>query len=66
MIYVGLTDDLERRYQEHGSPADWKATGPFNSEAVARQWESQQLAKPGTAGGSGGTGWRYGYWFTVK
>ncbi len=63
--YVGLTDDLDRRRGEHGNPRDWQMTGPFLSEARAREWEQQQLAKLDVQGGPGGAGWRYGYWYTI-
>ena len=45
-VYVGLTDDLGRRFVEHGNPADWQTTGPFASEAAARAWEQKQLQNP--------------------
>ncbi len=62
--YVGLTDDLETRKQQHGNPSDWSTTGPFSSEKAARDWEKGELAK-GHKGGPGGAGWRYGYWYTI-
>jgi hypothetical protein len=63
--YVGLTDDPARRRVEHGSPSDWQQTGPFATEAAARAWEAQYVGKPGYQGGPGGSGWRYGYWYTI-
>lgn len=36
MLYVGLTDNLARRRQEHGNPADRHETGPIQTEAAAR------------------------------
>lgn len=63
--YVGLTDDLERRKQEHGNPVDWKTAGPFLTEEAARIWEKQYVGKPGYLGDTGGAGWKYGYWYTV-
>ncbi len=65
MIYVGLTDNLAQRREDHGNPSDWRTTGPFASEAAARAWEKAELAKPGRRGGPGGAGWRYGYWYTI-
>ncbi len=62
--YVGLTDDPDRRKAEHGNPSDWQQT-TFNSEGRAREWESEYVGKPGYKGGPGGTGWRYGYWYTI-
>lgn len=62
--YVGLTDDLETRKQQHGNPSDWTVTSPFDTEQNARTWEKVQLAK-GHKGGPGGEGWRYGYWYTI-
>lgn len=62
--YVGLTDDPTRRKVEHGSPVDWKLYGPFSTEAEARAWE-RQLLLAGFKGGSGGSGWRYGYTYTI-
>ncbi len=64
--YVGLTDDPERRRQEHGNPANWGQTPtPFASEAAARAWEKSYVSQSGYQGGPGGTGWRYGYWYTI-
>ncbi len=65
MWYVGLTDDPVRRRAEHGNPGDWQQTVPFQSEAAARAWEAEQLRRPGWQGGPGGSGWRYGYWYTI-
>ena len=65
VIYVGLTDDPKQRHEQHGKPTDWQQTGPFASEKAARDWEKAQLAKPGIRGGTGGRGWRYGYWYTI-
>jgi len=62
--YVGLTDDPDRRRTEHGNPADWQQAR-FDTEAAARTWEAQYFAKPGYQGGTGGGGWRYGYWYTI-
>ncbi|MFO0582041.1 MAG: hypothetical protein U0229_07215 [Anaeromyxobacter sp.] len=64
-IYVGLSDDLRRRKAEHGNPPDWKPYGPFLNEDAARAWEKLALAQPGTKGGPGGAGWRFGYSFTL-
>ena len=63
-MYVGLTDDLERRRGEHGNPTDWKEYGPFQSEQAARNWEKSAIAS-GYTGGPGGAGWRYGYTYTI-
>ena len=62
--YVGLTDDPERRRGEHGNPPDWKQT-TFNSEVEARTSERGYTSKPGYQGAAGGSGWRYGYWYTI-
>jgi len=62
--YVGLTNEPDRRRIEHGNPADWKQTR-FNSETEARAWEANYIGKPGYQGGSGGAGWRFGYWYTI-
>lgn len=62
--YVGLTDDPERRRQEHGNPPDWQQT-EFATEEAARVWEAKYAGKPGYSGGSGGAGLRYAYWFTI-
>jgi len=62
--YVGLTDDPDRRRQEHGSPPDWKQT-EFATEEAARAWEAKYVGNPGYKADTGGAGWRYGYWYTV-
>jgi hypothetical protein len=62
-MYVGLTDEPDRRKQEHGNPADWRHCA-FSSEAQARAWEKRMLAQ-GYRGGPGGDGWRYGYTYTI-
>ena len=64
-VYVGLTNDLDRRKGEHGNPPDWQTLGPFLSEKSARDWEKHYLAAPGFCGGPGGAGWKFGYWYTV-
>lgn len=63
--YVGLTDDPQRRRAEHGYPQDWQVSRPFNSEVEARAWERSYTSKPGYRGAGGGSGWRYGYWYTI-
>ena len=62
--YVGLTDDPDRRRQEHGNPTDWEQT-QFSTEVKARAWEKKYVGKPGYEGDTGGAGWRYGYWYTI-
>ncbi len=63
--YVGLTDDPERRREEHNNPPDWRVERQFASEGEARAWEKRELSRPGHCGGVGGSGWRYGYKYTV-
>jgi hypothetical protein len=62
--YVGLTEDPARRRLEHGNPPDWQQT-EFETEEQARAWEAKYIGKPGYQGGGGGSGWRYGYWYTI-
>ena len=62
--YVGLTDDPGRRKVEHGNPSDWQQT-KFSSESEARTWEANYVGKSGYEGGQGGSGWSYGYWYTI-
>ena len=64
MKYVGLTDDPETRKQQHGNPSDWWQKS-FSSEEEARKWESDMLNQQGYKGGTGGSGWKYGYTYTV-
>lgn len=64
VTYVGLTDDPARRRVEHGDPPDWQQTS-FQTEAQARAWEASCVGRPGFRSGAGGTGWRYGYWYTI-
>lgn len=64
--YVGLTDDPDRRKMEHGNPPDWQQTHTtFRTETEARAWEQGYVNRPGYQGGPGGSGWRYGYWYTI-
>jgi hypothetical protein len=63
--YVGLTDDPQRVWQEHGCPADWQTYGPFTTERHAKAWEAYVL-KTGCKGGSAGAGWKYGYSYLVS
>ena len=65
MKYVGLTNDPERRKEEHGNPSDWW-TRTFSTETGAREWEKKMLEKPGYKGGPGGDGWKYGYTYTIS
>jgi hypothetical protein len=71
VVYVGLTDDPERRREAHGDPKDWQQTGPFPQQAAAREWERQQRRLAGRTGragrtsGAGSPDWRYGYWYTI-
>ena len=64
MKYVGLTDDPQERKQAHGTPPDWWQRS-FSTEADARQWEKDMLARLGHTGGRGGAGWHYGYTYTI-
>ena len=63
--YVGLTDDPERRRGEHGKRSDWHVREPFASEPIGRAWEEELLKRTDCRGGPGGSGWRYGYWYTI-
>jgi hypothetical protein len=65
VVYVGLTDDPQRRREEHGDPTDWQQTGPFPQQAAAHEWERQQIRLRGRQGGRDGTGWKFGYWYTI-
>jgi hypothetical protein len=62
--YVGLTDNPDTRKIEHSSPSDWWQR-KFDTENQARQWEKEMLEKPGYTGGPGGSGWKYGYTYTI-
>ncbi|NPU85517.1 MAG: hypothetical protein HPY65_13655 [Syntrophaceae bacterium] len=64
MKYAGLTDDPERRRQEHGNPKDFLVVMEFESERVARLWEVAML-RQGYKGDTGGKGWKYGYTYSV-
>ena len=63
MRYVGLTDDPERRKQEHGNPKDFRVVRTFEIEKEARKWEKEMLDK-GFEGDTGGKGWKHGYTFS--
>ncbi len=41
--YAGLTDDPERRRNEHGNPSDWRIEKEFISELPARLWERGKI-----------------------
>lgn len=64
MKYVGLTNDPDRRKQEHGNPPDFRVVRQFQSEIEARVWEKQMLAR-GYRGDTGGAGWKFGYTYTL-
>ncbi len=64
MKYAGLTDDLARRRQEHGNPSDWQHEQTFSTEDAAQKWESD-MRDAGYRANPGGTGWRYGYTYTI-
>ena len=59
---AGLTDDPKQRREEHGNPEGWNQVRRFRSEKEARDWEKKMLGQ-GYDGGTGGTGWEYGYTF---
>lgn len=63
--YVGLTDDPERRKEEHRNPADFRVERNFGMESEARAWERRESSRLAHCGGSGGAGWRVGYKYTV-
>jgi predicted GIY-YIG superfamily endonuclease len=63
MRYVGLTDDPNRRKQEHGNPKDFRVILNFSNEIEAVKWEKGMLAR-GYRGDTGGKGWRHGYTFS--
>ena len=65
MRYAGLTNDPERRKQEHGNPNDFKIVQKFDRESDARAWEKKILAQ-GYEGDTGGKGWRYGYTYSIS
>ena len=64
-IYIGLTDDPIRRREEHGNPGDWQQT-EFEREIEARTWKVAYTGEPGFEIGPSGSGWRYGYWYTIN
>ncbi len=64
MIYVGLTDDPDKRKEEHGNPHGWWQCS-FPTEEQARKWKKTMAAIPGIMSGYSGKGWRYGYTYTI-
>jgi len=62
--YVGLTNNLDQRKEQHGSPPGFRRVHAFRTEKEARAWEEQMLSK-GYKGDTGGKGWKYGYTFPV-
>ncbi|MBN1973821.1 MAG: hypothetical protein JW787_09300 [Sedimentisphaerales bacterium] len=65
MKYSGLTDEPKKIKAEHGNPGDFKVMQQFTSEASARQWEKRMYAH-GYEQDKKGTGWKYGYTFSVR
>ena len=63
--YAGLTNDLDKRKEQHGDPRGFRPVRTFRSEKAAREWEEQMLNK-GYKGDTGGKGWKYGYTFPVS
>jgi hypothetical protein len=63
--YAGLTDEPARRKRERGNPSDFRVIQQFTSESSARQWEKRMLAK-GYEADTSGTGWKYGYTFSIR
>lgn len=61
--YAGLTDDPKTRKEQHGNPSDWWQTS-FSNEKDARAWEKQKHDS-GYEGSSGGSGWKFGYTYTI-
>jgi hypothetical protein len=65
MRYAGLTDEPERRKREHGNPRDFRVMQQFTCESAARQWERRMQAQ-GYEEDTKGTGWKYGYTFSIR
>ena len=65
MRYAGLTDEPKRRKGERGNPSDFKIMQQFTSEHSARQWERRMQAQ-GYEADTIGTGWKYGYTFSMR
>ena len=64
MRYVGLTDNPERRKQQHRDPPDFGVVREFASEDTARRWESKMVTH-GYSRDMGSEGWRFGYTFSL-
>jgi hypothetical protein len=65
MRYAGLTDEPERRKQEHENPRDFRVMQQFTSETSARQWVRRMLNQ-GYEEDTSGKGWKYGYTFSIR
>ena len=64
MKYLGLTDHLQEKKQEHGNPFDW-VYFIFSTESMARSWKEEMLTEPSYKSGAQEDGWRYGYIYTI-
>jgi len=65
MKYAGLADDPKRIKQERGNPEDFRVMQQFTSETSARNWSSRMLGQ-GYEKDSSGTGWKYGYTYSMR
>lgn len=63
--FVGLTDNPIRRRAELGNPPDWRVVRWFGQESDARAWEQAEVMRPSHSAAPEGTGWRFGYKFTL-
>jgi hypothetical protein len=64
MRYAGLTNYMDRRRGEHGTPRNFRVIEKFTSEASAHQWERRMLAQ-GFETDPSSKGWKYGYTFST-
>ena len=64
-MYAGITDNPNRRKQEHGNPSDWQVLRSFSNEKEARDWVTWMHQAGYYGAGRHSPGWLFGYTYTI-